>query len=297
MGCKDNHAAHAIHEVFQNGSCQTVAIKGGCSTAKLVNNDQRALGGRPQNCRRLEHFCHEGTDSSLLEIPSSDAGQNRVANVDRCRGARDVASDLCHANDGSQGSDVNTFTTHVRATHQQLCLWKGQINVVGNVFHVFLKFYARMAGSFQLDSGILFVAVRHGGFAIAKGTHGCRLRQGTKDIETSNGLCHSIDNARVGGRDAHGIPNNLSGQTSVIGLQVLVLCRQLPQREAGKVHSVLENAMRLDFFVPNLGRSCCRWYRAIGTATPCCPRHVPSAPAMPCWKRRSRHPGWPRARV
>mmetsp|Transcript_6165 Transcript_6165/g.13287 ORF Transcript_6165/g.13287 Transcript_6165/m.13287 type:complete len:374 (-) Transcript_6165:31-1152(-) len=248
MGGKNNHAAHAVPQVFQNSSGQTVSIKGRRSPTQLVDNDQAALGGRSQYGRRFEHFRHKGADSPLLQISGTHAGKNSVANVDGRRCARDVAPDLRHANNGAQRPDVDTLSPHVRTAHQQLrLLRKRQCNVVGDVFHVLLEFYTRMPGTLQPNSGAVIVAIGHNGFAIAVRAHGRRVGQGTKDVQGPDGFRYPFDAGRVGGGNGHGVPDEPSRPSGVLGLQVLVLCRQLAQFRAGKVHPVLEDAVDLDF--------------------------------------------------
>lgn len=149
---KDHHAADILQNVFGNGSRQSITIKGTGPPSQFVNDDQTSFGGRPQNGPRLEHFGHEGTDPPFLQIARSHPRQERMAEIDGGRIAGDVGTNLGHANNGTQGSDVGRFAPHVwTGDDAKVGGSKFQGNVVGDEFDILLQFDAGMTGSLELS--------------------------------------------------------------------------------------------------------------------------------------------------
>ena len=152
---KDSQTSHSLLEIFGNGSSETVPIKGGRSTTQFINDDQTPIRGRPKNRRGFQHFGHEGTNATFLEIPRPDAGQDGMTNIDFGRGGGNIGSNLGETDNGPQRSNVRGFATHVRAGDEQeiTVLTQFEIDIVGNEFDVILKFHTRVTSLLELWVG------------------------------------------------------------------------------------------------------------------------------------------------
>ena len=82
MRCKYSHATDALNDVFRYRRREAKSVKCAGPPPELINNNQAALRRSLQDRRCLEHFGHKGRNAAILDVTSTDAGEDMMNNVD-----------------------------------------------------------------------------------------------------------------------------------------------------------------------------------------------------------------------
>ena len=78
-----------------------------------------------------------------------------IYKIDSCRFTWNVRSNLCQGNNGTQGTNISTFSTRVGPRHrheQKVGFSKDEILIIGNMLDVVLQFDTGMPSTLELSN-------------------------------------------------------------------------------------------------------------------------------------------------
>ena len=129
---KEREATALHQQVPRNRMGQRQAVEGGGSPADLVDQHQRAFGGRVDDDGCLGHLHHEGGAAAGQVVGSADAGEDPVDGAHFAGGGRHEAA--APGQNGNEGrlSHVGGLAAHIGAGDDQQPPLRRQLAVVGD---------------------------------------------------------------------------------------------------------------------------------------------------------------------
>ena len=133
--CKLGAAAaeRIVMEKFRHGPCDRKTVKGTCTAADLIENDQTFRRDMVQNICRFHHFHHKGTLPASEVVSCTDTGEDTVDQTDFGGVGGQETSHLSHDDQQGRLADIGGFTGHIRSGNKHHAVQVSiQHAVVGN---------------------------------------------------------------------------------------------------------------------------------------------------------------------
>ena len=102
-------------QVLEHGPCDRQAVDSRCATANLIDDHERAIGGRVQDASRLGHLDHEGRAVILQVVRGADTAVNPVDDANVCKLCGYEAAHLRQDRNHCILAQEGALATHVRS--------------------------------------------------------------------------------------------------------------------------------------------------------------------------------------
>ena len=129
---KEREAAALHQQVARNRMGQRQAVEGGGTAADLVDQHERAFGGRVDDDGCLGHLHHEGGAAACQVVGCADAGEDPVDGADLAGCCRHEAAAPGQNGDQRRLAHVGGLAAHVGAGDDQQPPLRRQLAVIGD---------------------------------------------------------------------------------------------------------------------------------------------------------------------